>query len=198
MDSNEITAVLRNEPASHAVFRGVYAQNELRQAISKCERMGAPGAFVINTDPATQPGEHWLAIFYNDALEFEFFDTYDAPPSVYGFVGPWNFTNTNTRKVQSLTSDACGQHCIFYIHERCLHPTVKDPYVQFPRGTPVEEIDAAVKRYVVKLQNDESQSGNGAARMTYAGGFRQISNTYAHYRKLMDTRAYKPEHDARK
>jgi hypothetical protein len=189
MNSDAIAAILRGERATHDVFRGVYAQNEIRQAMTKCERLEAPSAFVINSDPITLPGEHWLAVFHNRSRQFEFFDTYDMSPSTYGLDGSWNFINTNTRKVQALDSNACGQHCIFYIHERCIHPSEKDPYTQFPQSMPVEQIDAFVKQYVMKLRRDDAQAGNGNVHI---GAFRQIANTYAHFRKLLDPRVYKP------
>ena len=34
--------------------------------------------------PSTAPGEHWVAMLFNNPRSAEFFDSYDLHPIVYG------------------------------------------------------------------------------------------------------------------
>ena len=76
---------------------------------------------IVNTDPATEPGTHWIAFFLahnNRSSEIEFFDSYGLPPSFYGFSFP-SPSHTqllhNTIRLQSLKTTVCGQYCILFL-----------------------------------------------------------------------------------
>ena len=51
-------------------FKGVFARDNIPFIISY------PCSLIINTDPSTRPGEHWLALFFNSKKEAEFFDSF--------------------------------------------------------------------------------------------------------------------------
>ena len=58
-------------------FRGVFAADKLPAAAKK-----RVNAYIVNTDPASKPGEHWLAIWTHHTT-CEVFDSYGLPLSTY-------------------------------------------------------------------------------------------------------------------
>lgn len=68
MYSTQIQRLLRNVPH----FAGCFPRDEL-PTIKK-----HPTSLIINTHPASKPGEHWVAAFIGDTTEY--FDSYGLPP----------------------------------------------------------------------------------------------------------------------
>jgi hypothetical protein len=83
---------------------------------------------IVNIDPSTKPGSHWVAFFFHSPLNcLEFFDSYGNPPSVFHFT----FTNLdssphkprlvyNSLALQSFTTTVCGQYCILFCYFRSM------------------------------------------------------------------------------
>lgn len=81
-----------------------------------------PTCFVINSDPAREPGSHWIAIYYENPESCEFYDSYGYDYKMYGITSnslPPHVIS-NTKQVQCFSSTVCGQHCIYYLYKRCL------------------------------------------------------------------------------
>ena len=68
-------------------------------------------------EPDDQPGTHWVAMFFISPWESEFFDSYGFPPDTYGMDGyiERDATRYNNKPFQGLTSDTCGDYCLFYL-----------------------------------------------------------------------------------
>ena len=80
---------------------------------------------IVNTDPSSKPGQHWVA-FYRDLQKppghIEFFDSYGHPPSFYSFSLPDNLKiQSNTHQLQSFSTNVCGQYCILFLLLRASH-----------------------------------------------------------------------------
>lgn len=76
---------------------------------------------VINTDPSSKPGRHWVAIFVQDGVA-EYFDSYGLPPLNQYFYqalktapGGWHWNHTTFQSMQGIT---CGHYCILYLKLR--------------------------------------------------------------------------------
>ncbi len=95
---------------SYFKFLGVFPRDEVPKVTSY------PTCLIANTDTSEEPGTHWIAISYISPYETEFFDSAALPPEFYGFTLP--YVNTSTYRIQSLTSNVCGQFCLFYIFYR--------------------------------------------------------------------------------
>lgn len=79
-----------------------------------------PAAFIINTDPISLPGTHWVGLFYNNVGEFTYFDSFGFGPrnsEILSFIR--NNSNRpflyNTRVLQDVLSDTCGLYAIYFI-----------------------------------------------------------------------------------
>ena len=116
-----MTHILSNDPFVKKSFAGVYAIDQLPLVTVK----DYPKSFVINTDPKTLPGTHWIAVYFTDKMNGEFFDSYGQHPNGYdrNFIDviernalEWTY---NEKRLQSPFSTVCGQYCIYYLVNRC-------------------------------------------------------------------------------
>lgn len=110
MNTKEINYILKNVKN----FKGTYCRDQLPIMPKK------PFSLVINTDPCSEPGEHWVAIIVNKDKTGEYFDSFGLPPlhkDLWEYMenqcpSGWIF---NQFTFQSLGSDTCGNYCILYI-----------------------------------------------------------------------------------
>jgi hypothetical protein len=116
MNSQEINRILRN--ICGETFIGVYAKDQLPPITAR------PALLIANTDPAHQPGTHWIAMYFSTDGTGELFDPLALPIDT-------NFKNfmdkycrhwiTNKHQIQSVVSRFCGHHCIVYCMFRYKH-----------------------------------------------------------------------------
>ena len=117
MDTRQITAILQTNFMTKDIFRGVYPMDQLP---STCT-----GAMVINTDDHNEPGQHWVAIYYDDVKEY--FDSYGIPPQdtrLQKFIGDDAYYNFI--QLQRPLSNACGFYCVYYILQRARGKSADD------------------------------------------------------------------------
>ena len=111
MDTNQIITILKNDILAKDVFKGVYAVDQLPKNLEY-------GAYVINTDEHYKPGEHWVAVYYDEKSK-DYFDSYGILPidsRIEKFCGK-EFVYNNV-KLQKTYSNACGFYCIYFILKR--------------------------------------------------------------------------------
>lgn len=104
------------------IFRGVFAADRLPKKYD-----GDRAAYIINTDDAREPGTHWLAVFKSNGKNDEYFDSYGLAPFVKSIE---NFLSANyiynDRQIQSLLTQTCGQHCIYFLQKRIQKYSMKE------------------------------------------------------------------------
>ena len=121
MNTLQIAQVLTKDPFTKESFSGVYACDEL----TSIEINKYPKSFVVNTDPMELPGTHWIAIYFNEQMKGEFFDSYGRHPIHYNkhFLDFMNRIAVewehNKIQLQSAFSTVCGQYCIYFLYHRC-------------------------------------------------------------------------------
>ena len=140
MNTSQLAHVLSSDPVVKKSFGGVYACDQLPSLSVN----SYPKSFVVNTDPKSLPGTHWIAIYLEDEQHGEFFDSYGQHPDMYSehFLNFMNRTvwKHNEKRLQSAFSSVCGQYCIYYLYYRC-------------RGVPMPSI---VNRFSFnKARNDQ-------------------------------------------
>ena len=120
MNGHQITMILQRDPVARHQFGGVLAADELPTDIRR-----RPTAYVVNTDVRGLPGTHWTIFYFPKRGPSEFFDSLGRRPEYYRgtFKGTLRRHGPkyvyNKRRVQSRTSNACGQYCIDYVLRRC-------------------------------------------------------------------------------
>ena len=126
LTSDELTQLATSDPLVKSRFQGVFPSDIL----PKIEQY--PAGFIFNNEPSTEAGMHWLAFYFPEKGQSDFFDSYGFPPEFY----TPNFTklikNTkrhiNTKTLQSLDTAVCGDYSLFYLWHRV-------------RGNSIEKID---------------------------------------------------------
>ena len=107
MNTLQIKRFLRNEK----IFKKVCAFDQLENPVF-------PSAYVINSDPSNEPGEHWIAVYFDKRGREEYFDSYGLAPAFVGlesymdtyFLAGWIY---NRKTLQALFSNVCGHHCVY-------------------------------------------------------------------------------------
>ena len=121
MNTFQLAQALTKDPFTRGSFAGVYACDHP----SSIEINESPKSFVVNTDPIELPGTHWIAIYFNEQMKGEFFDSYGKHPIHYNkyFLDFMNRNGVewehNKIQLQSAFSFVCGQYCIYFLYHRC-------------------------------------------------------------------------------
>jgi len=113
MNTGEICCILERFFVDYPAckFLGVFAADEVPVYLP-----AFPCCFIVNTDPASKPGEHWTACYCESAYLLEFFDSYGLPPVLYQAVRlPAMNVWYNPRCFQDMSSDACGYYSVYYV-----------------------------------------------------------------------------------
>ena len=91
---------------------------------------GRPKCIIINLDPGSKPGSHWVAIYIDREGFGDFFDSYGHPPQkreirnyLKKYCKDWTF---NEKQIQSNFSSACGQYCIYFLYRRVRDVSMRD------------------------------------------------------------------------
>ena len=124
MDNYEIANFLRRDWRVRPYFRGVYPSNRLPKRLQR----GIAHAFVINIDPDTKPGSHWVAVYFNHFGQATYFDSFGLSPYVPA-IKTFITKNCNSLKynswiLQSFYSQTCGLYCILFIKSLCRGQTL--------------------------------------------------------------------------
>ena len=77
MNTLQIERLLKKDLKSKTIFKKVCALDQL-------EKPTFPSAYVINSDPSSKPGEHWVAVYFDKRGRGEYFDSYGLPPTLVG------------------------------------------------------------------------------------------------------------------
>lgn len=115
MNTLEIYSFVHKDTDCSRSFIGVYSRDQLPRRLYRF-----PCSFIVNTDKQNEPGEHWLAFYYDENRHATFFDPCGLSPSVYGLeaflhrtANTWTY---NSKRIQSFFSVLCGQICLFFIY----------------------------------------------------------------------------------
>lgn len=111
MDTRQIIKALKQSIPN--MFLGVFPSNKIPKKIETF-----PAAFVANTDPSNKPGQHWVALYFPNAKEGEFFCSYGRPPHVKFIPNNCTVNIWNQKRIQGFLSSTCGQYCIYFLTKR--------------------------------------------------------------------------------
>src|SRR5436190_24340797 len=78
-----------------------------------------PVSLIMNTDPQSKPGEHWVAIYFDSEKHALYFDSYGFPPLNIEFK---NYLNENSiqwtynrQMIQGYNTYTCGEFCVLFV-----------------------------------------------------------------------------------
>ena len=77
MNTLQIERLLKMDLKSKTIFKKVCALDQL-------EKPTFPSAHVINSDSSSEPGEQWVAVYFDKRGRGEYFHSYGLPPTLVG------------------------------------------------------------------------------------------------------------------
>ena len=107
------------DPTLRRVFHGVYPADNLPRSPAMSVRQ----AYIVNTDPAGEPGQHWLGL-WTEKNQCEIFDSYGLPlhvytnPELHQWWGQWKYLTRSDQTLQALDSQTCGHYALFFLKAR--------------------------------------------------------------------------------
>ena len=131
---------------------GIYASNTVPRTFSMI-----PLCYIMNTDPITRSGMHWVAVYISSYDEYEFFDSYGRSLST---IAPHLCKQSskwleNTIPIQGPLSTTCGQYCLYYLSERCTGRKMSDIINDFSCTQDRIENDELINEYINTMYNTE-------------------------------------------
>ena len=121
MDSEQLKGILAAD-----AYTGKIETDVLPADMAPTDPVSLPCAYIFNTDPASKPGTHWVAVYFNTRGRGYYFDPLGVAPS--SSIAEFFFANGkshayNHHQIQSAATDACGHYCVMFLG-RCArgHP----------------------------------------------------------------------------
>jgi hypothetical protein len=150
MDSLELTklgaCMLKH---TNSTFLGVFARDQLPKPGEVTEH---PACLISNTDTSNEPGEHWVAMYFPNDANIEFFDSYANSPDYYNFTIP---TTTNLIlspfQIQSYESNKCGHFSLFYLYKRACNLSISNIFDCFTTSY-LNNNDYIVEKFVSRMR----------------------------------------------
>ena len=116
-----LRSALNSAGSLNDVFRGTFALNQVPLVYT----LNPPFALVVNTEPSTQAGDHWIALFQSDSGQpVDILDTRGDSSRNRDYIHHLLDTlkiedyRINRLPLQSLCSSVCGEYCILYVYCR--------------------------------------------------------------------------------
>ena len=107
------------DPTLRRVFHGVYPADQLPRSPAMSVRQ----AYIVNTDPAGEPGQHWLGL-WTEQNKCEVFDSYGLPlhvytnPELHQWWDQWKYLTRSDMTLQAMDSQTCGHYALFFLKAR--------------------------------------------------------------------------------
>ena len=116
MNTEKIEQVCCSAQVLSPRFEGVFSRDNLPDLSEEYK------LYVYNTDPLSEPGDHWV-VLHAAAEDGQYFDSIDGAISHNEFA---QFLCGEYVQTQELFSSVCGQHCIFYMSFRAMGHSMND------------------------------------------------------------------------
>jgi len=151
--TTQLNYLARQDEMLAPIFVGVFAADELPSNPKK----RLPQAYIVNTDPRTKPGTHWIAI-YTERGQCELMDSYGIPyhwyqsPFQHWIDTHWEKVRSNAMKLQTIQSNSCGQSALMYLKYKARGKSMEDFQNQFQAYDYVyndHKIEQIIKRVIV-------------------------------------------------
>jgi len=127
LSDQQLTYLAKQDPCLKPFYYGTLPCDGLPKSPPK------KAAYIVNTDPHDQPGEHWMAV-WTDQNVCEIMDSYALPLDFYAKAKPfknwihkhWKYVVPNGKSLQGLHSQACGHYALLYLKLKAEGKTLQD------------------------------------------------------------------------
>ena len=116
MNEDQILLYMTADYKISRYFRGIFAFDELPMVLEQ-------GIYIVNTDSKYGRGKHWVVLSRTtNSRNIDYFDSLAGAciPYVLKLISKNNLKCViNTKRLQSLSSDVCGDYCIMFAFFAC-------------------------------------------------------------------------------
>ena len=114
MNTMQINKLMANDKFTKKIYLGTFPIDKLPTKIKY------PSGFILNNQKSTEIGEHWIAMYFDNQKNCEFFDSFGNGPKFYNLGNYLNkmcngYNSFNKKKLQSDYSSFCGYYCILFL-----------------------------------------------------------------------------------
>ena len=128
LNNVQLDCLARDDPQLKPYFYGSVACDRLPKKPDK----KAPRAYIVNTDPHDQPGQHWLALWTYQNV-YEVMDSYAIPLERYEQATPlrewivrhWKYMLANGKSLQAVNSKSCDDFALLYMKAKVRGSTLQ-------------------------------------------------------------------------
>jgi len=163
LSDRTLTQLAQADRELRRVFEGVFPADRLPKSPSKTVR----AAYIVNTDPAGEPGQHWLALWTKDNV-LEVFDSYGLPlntyrdPELTKWIKQWKYVVTSDMTLQAMDSQTCGHYALMFLKAKARGATFQEFLSQWYHGDYVGNDHIVANRLKQDIERvlDEDESYN--------------------------------------
>lgn len=121
MNGQTLADLCRADATLEKQFGGVFSVDNLPFRVARY-----PSAYIVNTAPSLDRGQHWLAIYFSSARRSIVFDSFGTLPSpVRSFVVRNSVACAyNTHRIQNIRSQTCGLYTLLFLLVVCRYSDV--------------------------------------------------------------------------
>ncbi len=136
LSTQKINFICSNHYHTQTNYRGVYSSNNIPN--SKDLMKSTPWFIIINIDPSTSPGTHWVTIYCDNQDSISYFCSAGTKPvdGISQFLDNFDNIIINSKPIQDKNGTYCGEYCLFYADLRCLEFTDSEISHLFDLKTP--------------------------------------------------------------
>ena len=135
--TQQLNDLAQSEDTLRPLFAGVFAADTLlKQSVHT-----KPRGYIVNTDPHTRPGRHWIVLWTDEDGVCQVMDSYGLPlaahdtPHLQTWLRKhWTIVEANTQSLQAVNSAKCGHYALRFLVDRSQGKTMSqflerfDPY----------------------------------------------------------------------
>lgn len=148
MNTDQINTILRANRRTSQLFKECLPSDQL----PPIHTYALPAAFVVNLDPITKRGSHWIAVYLPSNKEAVFFDSLglNPTPNISNYISQFPKTFVNKQSYQSPLANTCGPHTICFIYYMSLGYT---PHQYTRKLDRISDPDLFVYKMMNKIRN---------------------------------------------
>lgn len=122
MDTINVCRIACGDKYIRKNFGGVFASDKLPSLKNNYV------SFIVNLDPISLPGSHWVAVYFKGESAF-FFDSYGKPPT--GRILKFLIENSthifyNEIQYQDVNTVSCGYFCLYFLYKKSRNLNLSD------------------------------------------------------------------------
>lgn len=174
-----LRALALEDPQLRRVFQGVYPADQLPRSPTKTVR----AAYIVNTDPAGEPGQQWLGL-WTEKNQCEIFDSYGLPlhvytlPDLHQWWNQWKYLTRSDMTIQALDSQTCGHYALFFLKARAQGQSYQEFLGRWSSDNLVfndHKVAEELKRVIKRELRDEVNAPTRRTEQCQPPGFYHLS-----------------------